>query len=333
MTLTAFYPALIPLFFALILFRIWNIYFRKNPRIPIWSRRVGPLYRVGKLAMAMALLLMVPGVIYFLFVVALPSEAIKDSVRTVFCTIFSVWALLEIFLCCSISEGLLQGSRLGRLRFFAAVFFCIASAVYLFPLIPKSLPYPAEEDCVMLELPVRGTWLARHAGASAVTNGHHRGHPYAIDILKLGPGGRLRRGREEAITDYYSYNEPVYAPAAGRVVEVVDGLEGEHIGNHIIMDIGKGKYLFLVHFRNGGIAVDKGQLVRAGALVGYVGNSGGSSGILHLHMHVQNRASWDPDGKVTYPFRFRRMLRKRLLILKEVQNGYLLRNDRFSAPE
>jgi murein DD-endopeptidase MepM/ murein hydrolase activator NlpD len=195
---------------------------------------------------------------------------------------------------------------------------------------PKSLSYPAEMDCVMLELPVRGTWLAKHAGASGITNGHHRNHPYAIDILKLGPDGRPNRGREEGVTDFYSYDEPIYAPADGRVVQVVDSVEGTLIGNHIIIDIGNEKYVFFAHLKNGSIAVEEDQFVKAGTRIGRVGNSGGASGILHLHMHVQNKATWDRGGKVTYPFRFRKMLRKRLFFWREVSNGFLLRNDKFS---
>lgn len=84
------------------------------------------------------------------------------------------------------------------------------------------------------------------------------------------------------------------------------------------------------HLKNRSIAVDKGQFVKAGTLIGRVGNSVRASGILHLHMHVQNKATFDHGEKVTYPLRFRKMLRKRLLFWQEFSNGYLFRNDRFS---
>jgi murein DD-endopeptidase MepM/ murein hydrolase activator NlpD len=151
-----------------------------------------------------------------------------------------------------------------------------------------------------------------------------------MDILKLGPDGRMSRGREKASTYFYSYDEPISSPTDGRIVKVVDNVEGGLIGNYIIIAIENEKYVFLAHIKNGSIVVVENQFVKAGTFVGRVGNSGGASGILHLHMHVQNKPTWDRGRKVTYPIRFRKMLRKRFLLRKEVSNGYLLRNDMFS---
>ena len=63
--------------------------------------------------------------------------------------------------------------------------------------------------------------------------------------------------------------------------------------------------------------------------MGLIGNSGYSTHP-HLHMHVQNKPTSDLDGRITYPFRFTEMYRKRLIFWKEVSDGYLLRNDKFS---
>jgi len=319
------------------LLRIRGLFLARNARVPIWSSQVGVLNRVAKLAMAVSLALMVPGIIYFMFVVAVPSAVIRAYAKSLFCIIFSAWAFLEVVLCFSIPERLLGGWKLRRVAFFSAVILCGVAAAYLFPLIPKSLPYPAESDCVMLDLPVRGTWLAGHGGASEITNGHLTNR-YAIDILKLGPDGRLHKGREEAVTDFYSYGEPIFAPADGRVTEVVDGIESDLMGNmdkdnpggnHVIIDIGNGKYVYFAHLKKGSITVKEDQSVRAGALLGCVGNSGFSTHP-HLHMHVQSKPTSDPEGRITYPFRFREMRRERLILWKSVRNGYLLRNDRFS---
>jgi len=43
--------------------------------------------------------------------------------------------------------------------------------------------------------------------------------------LKLGPDARLYKGKEKTVT--VSYDEPVYAPADGRVVQIVDGFESD----------------------------------------------------------------------------------------------------------
>ena len=322
---------------VMILIRTRNIFFKNNARVPIWNKELGIWTRVGKLAMAVALILLTPSIIYFIFIVAVPSAVIRNYAKTIFIMIFSAWALMEILLCFSISEQLLKGSRFRRLTFFSTVIACIALAVYLFPLIPRSLKYPANSECVTLELPVRGTWLAGQAGASEITNGHLT-RPYAIDILKLGSDGRMYKGNESAVTDYFSYNEPVYAPADGWVTQIVDGIESDLIGsmdeehpggNYIIIDIGDDKYVFFAHLKKGSIAVEEGQFVEEGTFLGTVGNSGYSTHP-HLHMHVQDKPIADADGMVTYPFRFNEMKRKRLMFWNEISDGYLLRNDRFT---
>lgn len=335
--LTTFFLVLSAVFLILIIIRIRNIYFMKKPRKPIWDKNVGVSYRAGKILMAVSLLPMAAGVIYYIFIVTVPSAVIRDYTKTLFCIIFIVWALLEFFLCYSISVKLLNGFKFRHVAFFFAVILCIASAAYLFPLIPKSVPYPAESDCVILDLPVRGTWLAGHAGASEITNGHTTNR-YAIDILKLGPDGRLYKGEEKNVTDFYSYNEPIFAPADGQVTQIVDSIQSDLIGNmdrdnpggnYIIMDIENEKYVYFGHLKKESIAVEEGQFVKAGTFMGLIGNSGYSTHP-HLHMHVQNKPTSDLDGRITYPFRFTEMYRKRLIFWKEVSDGYLLRNDKFS---
>jgi len=335
--LTTAFMALSAVFLFLIICRLRSIFFKRDMRVSIFAKKVGVFNRVAKLLLAIAIFFMVPSIIYFFFIVMLPTSVIRPYAKTLFCIIFSAWSLLEIFLCASISEKLLKGSLFRRSAFLISVIFCIALVVYLSPFLIKSLPYPAEEECVLLEIPVRGTWLAGHAGASDITNGHLINH-YAIDILKVGSDGRFFKGREKSVTDFYSYNEPVYAPADGRVVEVVDGLDSDILGNqdidnpagnYVIFNIGNGKYVYFAHFKKGSIIVEKDQFLKTGEFIGRIGNSGYSTHP-HLHMHVQNKATSDREGRITYPFRFHKMFRKRVLFWTEVCNGYLLRNDIFS---
>jgi hypothetical protein len=335
--LTSVCLALSAIFLTIIVFRIRNAYLGKNARVHIWNKEVGIWNRLGKATMAVSLILMAPSIIFFIFIVTIPSAVIRDYAKTLFIVVFSTWTLSEVYLCLTIPKKLLDGSKYRSIAFFFAVIMCLTIVVYLFPLIPKSLSYPAESGCVILELPVRGTWLAGHGGASEITNGHLT-LPYAIDILKLGPDGRMYKGEEEAVTDFYSYNEPIYAPADGWVTQIVDGIESDVIGNmdednpggnYINLDIGHGEYVHFAHLKKGSIAVVEGQFVEAGTLIGRVGNSGRSTHP-HLHMHVQNKPTSDPDGRITYPFRFREMRRKRLIFWKDVSDGYLLRNDKFS---
>ena len=143
--------------------------------------------------------------------------------------------------------------------------------------------------------------------------------------------GRLVDGSDLVVTNWYGYDEPVYAPAEGQIVTVVDGFpcrpigDGDTVnlaGNHVVIDIGSDRQVFLAHLVAGSVAVKEGEYVSSGTLIGRVGNSGNSEAP-HLHLHVQSASG------TMLPFRFRSMQRERWLLWIHVTEGYLLRNDRF----
>jgi hypothetical protein len=328
--LTTLYLVLSAALLAAMAFRIRGAFIRRAARMPIWDPRVGIAYRAGKLALAASLLLLAPGVIYALSVVILYTAVVREYAKALLYVVLCAWALLEVCFCFSIGKRLLNGSWFRQLAFWSAVLLSLTVAASLTLLIAKTLPYSPPEECVVLDLPVRGTWLAGHAGATKFTN-LHTTHPYAIDILKLGPDGRLMDGSDLVVTNWYGYDEPVYAPADGLVVKVVDGLPCGPIGNrdtvnpggnHVVIDIGNDRQVLLAHLVAGSVAVEEGEVVTSGTLIGRVGNSGNSDAP-HLHLHVQSAS------ETGLPFRFRSMQRKRWLFWTEVTNGYLIRNDWF----
>ena len=328
--LTTLYLVLSAALLAAMAFRIRGALSRRAARMPIWDQRVGIAYRAGKLALAASLLLLVPGVIYTLSVVILYTAVVREYAKALLYVVLCAWALLEVCLCFSIGKRLLNGPWFRRLAFWGVVLLSLLIAASLSWLIANTLPYPPVEECVVLDLPVRGTWLAGHAGASEITN-FHTTHRYAIDVLKRGPDGRMVDGSDLVVTNWYGYGEPVYAPADGQVVKVVDGLPCGPIGNrdlanpggnHVVIDIGNGRQVLLAHLVAGSVAVEEGAYVTSGALIGRVGNSGNSDAP-HLHLHVQSAS------ETMVPFRFRSMERKRWLVWTEVTDGYLIRNDWF----
>jgi len=323
------------LFFVFIGLRIRGIFFKKKSRTAIWKRETGLSYTIPGILKILSLPLMAAGIIYFLFIVVIFTAVLHAYVKTIFILIFSVWALLETYLSLSIPESLPRASILRRIIHFLTVAICMTGAVFLFPKIIKTYPFPKTSDCVILDLPVRGEWLAGHAGATKLTNIHK--YKYAIDCMKIGPDGRFFKDPEEEVTDFYSYEEPVYAPANGRVTELVDSLTSDIFGepdienlggNYVIMDIGNGKFFLVAHLMKGKIEVEEGKLVEKGDILGFIGNSGNTS-FPHLHIHVQNKPDADPEGRITYPFRFYNMKRKRLIFWREINNAALIRNDRF----
>lgn len=328
--LTTMYLVLSAALLAAMAFRIRGALIRRAVRMSIWDQRVGTTYRAGKLALAASLLLLAPGVIYTLSVAILYTAVVREYAKALLYVLLCAWALLEVYFCFSVGKRLLNGPRLRQLAFWGAVLLSLMVAASLSWLIAYTLPYPPTDECVVLDLPVRGTWLAGHAGASELTN-FHSANRYAIDVLKLGPDGRLVDGSDLVVTNWYGYDEPVYAPADGQIVKVVDDLPCSPIGNrdrvnpagnHVVIDIGNDRQVLLAHLVAGSVAAEEGEYVTSGALIGRVGNSGNSEAP-HLHVHVQSTSG------TTVPFRFRSMQRKRWLFWTEVTNGYLIRNDWF----
>ncbi len=334
--LNPLFLALAVLFFIFISLRIRGIFFKKKSRTPIWKKENGFIYKISGLLKAFSLLLMGAGIIYFLFIILIFTAVLHAYVKTLFIVMFSAWALLESYMSLSIPENLPKTSVFRRSLHFLTVVICMAGAVFLFPKTIQSYPFPAESECVLLDLPVRGEWLSGQAGATTMTNAHYKNR-YAIDCLKIGPDGRFFKEDENDVTDFYSYGEPVYAPGDGLITEVMDSFTSDVFGepdtenlggNYVILDIGNGKYFYVGHLMKERIPVKKGQAVTKGDILGYVGNSGNTS-FPHLHIHVQNKATADPEGRVTYPFRFKTMHRKRLIFWRKVSNAALIRNDRF----
>ena len=91
--------------------------------------------------------------------------------------------------------------------------------------------------------------------------------------------------------------------ADARVVTAVDGLPdtppgalpaeipiGEADGNHVVLELGNGRYALFAHLKPGSVRVRAGDFVRASDVLGLVGSSGNSSEP-HLHFHVTDGPS------------------------------------------
>ena len=135
-------------------------------------------------------------------------------------------------------------------------------------------------------------------GATADVNYHVvlPSQRWGYDLL-LTKQGKSFRGDATRLQDYYCYDLPVLAPAAG-VVRAVrdgepDGAIGENwkadtaLGNHVVLEVAPSEFLFIGHLRPGSVAVRQGERVEAGQRIGRVGNSGNNSEP-HVHLHLQD---------------------------------------------
>lgn len=146
-----------------------------------------------------------------------------------------------------------------------------------------------------------GSWYVGQGGGRSLN--HHFAVPEqrgALDVVQAGPGGT--RGRHRARPQgthgknerYLIYGQPVHAPCDGTVVSAADHIDDQEpgavryqplYGNHVWIDTGA-EIVKLAHLRPGTVTVAKGDTVRAGQVLGEVGNSGNSSEP-HLHIHAE----------------------------------------------
>lgn len=146
---------------------------------------------------------------------------------------------------------------------------------------------------VPLSFPLRGRWYIVQGGASQMIN-HHAGVPEqraALDLVRIGLRG-AKGSAGHGCAAYLAYGQPVFAPCDGTVVTAHDGLPDQVPGtivpqppggNEVVIDTGR-EHVRLAHLRSGTVGVTVGQHVRAGQLLGEVGNSGNTS---EPHLHIQ----------------------------------------------
>ncbi|MEV4670632.1 MULTISPECIES: M23 family metallopeptidase [Actinomadura] len=200
----------------------------------------------------------------------------------------------------------------------------------------------AGREPVVVDAPVRGRWVPVNSPADKVPSHgtHELGQTYAIDLVHVpDPAEPWRPLRNRPLASrpetFPAFGQDVRAPADGVVVQA-GGRQRDHwsrnswpgfvylmvegvvfrqvlslltlsagrfvIGNSVTLDLGDGVYAVFAHLRRGSVRVSKGDRVRAGDVLGEVGNSGNSSEP-HLHFHLMDRPR--PLAAAGIPFAFR----------------------------
>jgi murein DD-endopeptidase MepM/ murein hydrolase activator NlpD len=161
-----------------------------------------------------------------------------------------------------------------------------------------------------LSPPLRGAgWVAADS-MSGDAGGHRRtlmpvdgrlraAQRFAIDWVRLGPSGRYFHDDATQNRNWYGFGAEVLAVADGRIAEVGDGIE-ENVaqslpaapvtldniaGNHVMLDLGHGRWALYAHLQRGSLRVKAGDKVRAGQVLALLGNTGNSDAP-HLHFHL-----------------------------------------------
>jgi len=148
-------------------------------------------------------------------------------------------------------------------------------------------------------LPFDGTWYV--AAEHGYLDPHKRflAEAYAYDFLQIGPNGKSYQRDGKANADYYAYGKKVLSSKDGTVVSVrgdmAENVPGETIntaspgGNAVVVDHGNNQFGYYAHLKPFTVTVKPGTKVKAGDVLGEVGNSGDSAAP-HLHFHVMTNA-------------------------------------------
>ena len=130
------------------------------------------------------------------------------------------------------------------------------------------------------------------------------------------PDGKTYQGDEKDNKNYKIYGAEIHSVADGVVTETKDGIPQnipnadthavpitlETIGgNHVIVDIGGGRYAFYAHMQPGSLRVKVGDHVKSGDVLGLVGNTGNSSEP-HLHFDICDASSMLACEGLPYAF-------------------------------
>lgn len=144
-------------------------------------------------------------------------------------------------------------------------------------------------------LPVMGEWRVSQGYDGSIT--HRDEWQHALDFDITDEHGRTFGSSGFSLRDYYCYDLPVLAPAAGYVVCIRDGVPDnavgdanlrENWGNTIIIKHAEGLYSKLSHLKPSSFSVKEGSYVQRGEIVASCGSSGRSP---EPHLHFQAQAT------------------------------------------
>jgi peptidase M23-like protein len=182
-------------------------------------------------------------------------------------------------------------------------------------------PFPSCHDghpsSVRFHLPVHGEWTVVWGGEETQGNLLARvraDRRWGLDLLITRDGASLS-GSGDALEHYFAFDQPVFAPAAGRVVSAQGNLPDrapgtrekppeEEFGNYLVLEVAPEEFVFLCNLRQGSLLVKGGDAVASGQELARVGNSGASrfTPEPHLALHLQDTPT--PRWGQAIPWRF-----------------------------
>jgi len=162
---------------------------------------------------------------------------------------------------------------------------------------------------IHINLPFRGEWFVSQGHNGGIT--HKDDWRFAWDFVITDETGKTYKQPGTKVEDFYCYGLPILAPAAGYIVNVLDDVEDNSIGdvnieanwgNTIIIKHGDYLYSKLSHLKAGSFTVKVGDYVKKGDLIARCGSSGRSPEP-HLHFQLQSN-QLIAAGSIKYPIAY-----------------------------
>lgn len=167
----------------------------------------------------------------------------------------------------------------------------------------------ANQSYFHIGLPFFGEWYVSQGYNGGIT--HLGEYQYALDFVVTDDMRKTFRLPGTSVSDFYCYNAPVLAPAAGYVYYITDEIEDNPVGgvdiehnwgNSIVIKHADYLYSQISHLKKGSFKVKIGDYVYPGTLLANCGNTGRSP---EPHIHFQLQATPQIGSRpISYPISY-----------------------------
>lgn len=160
---------------------------------------------------------------------------------------------------------------------------------------------------ISASLPFYGEWKVSQAHNGEHT--HQEAWRYAWDFIIVDADDAQFKNSGDFAEDYFCFGKAVLAPFDGTVIEAIDTVPDNKIGdvntlenwgNSVIIQHNSFLYAKLSHLKHRSVDVKKGDHIKQGQVIGRCGNSGRSP---YPHLHFQFQATpYIGSATIDYPF-------------------------------
>ena len=166
------------------------------------------------------------------------------------------------------------------------------------PVKQPTAPVVPDKQQTELYLPFTGAWTVIAGGESREGTAQRNllQQQYAYEFSGTDASGLRYKTDGKVNEDYVGYGKEIVAPAAGTVVEVIDGVRENSpglrnpyvpIGNTIVIQHSNKEYSVLAFLKQGSIRVKAGDKITRGQVLAQCGSSGNAAEPV-LHYHLQD---------------------------------------------